>query len=389
MSATQTPPITLSNTDSTNNCEWTLCFVCILPVSCVPTVLFVFILCLVYPVFCLYSSCVLCIHCFVNTNKTKEKQQRKLKRWATQTPPINVSNTDSTNNCEWRHPPCYMSNTDSTNNWATQTPPITASCVLCTHCFVCIHQVSCVPIVLFVFYLCLVYPLFCLYSSCVLCTQYFVCIHPVSCVSTVLFVFIKQNSGYTRHRMNTNKTVGTQDTGWIQTKQWVHKTPDEYKQNSGYTRHRMNTNKSVLCTHCFVCIHPVSCVPIFLFVFILCLVYPLFCLYSSCVLYTHCFVCIHPLSCVPTVLFVNSGYTRHRMNTNKTVGTQDTVWIQTKHWVHKTQDEYKQSSGYTRPYQGLWNLQTCLPLQFSPTFILDYKFIWTIGLICIFSIGLE
>ena len=54
----------------------------------------------------------------------------------------------------------------------------------------------------------------------------------------------KQNSGYARQRMNTNKTVGVQDTGWIQTKQWVHKTQDEYKQNSGYTRHMMNTNKT-------------------------------------------------------------------------------------------------------------------------------------------------
>jgi hypothetical protein len=132
---------------------------------------------------------------------------------------------------------------------------------------------SCVPNVasfsgLFVFVLCLVYPMLpvsldCLSSSYVLCTQgcqflWIVCLRLMSCVPNVagfsgLFVFAlclvypmlpfsledKQsretgNIGYTRHKAKTNNpeklaTLGTQDIRQRQTIQrnwqhWVHKT---------------------------------------------------------------------------------------------------------------------------------------------------------------------
>ena len=78
----------------------------------------------------------------------------------------------------------------------------------------------------------------------------------------------------------------------------------------------------VLCSQCFqclqvVCLRHVSCVPNVanvsrLFVFVMCLVYPMFpmslgCLSSSCVLYTQCsqclqVLCLRPVSCVPNVV---------------------------------------------------------------------------------------
>jgi hypothetical protein len=117
-------------------------------------------------------------------------------------------------------------------------------------CLVCTASLSGLSIVLFVFVLCLVLPvyldcpLFCLSSSCVLCWQFiwivhcFVCLRPVSCVPCQFI--------------------------WI--------------------------------VHCFVCLLHVSCITslsglsFVLFVFVLCLVLPvyldcpLFCLSSSCVL---------------------------------------------------------------------------------------------------------
>jgi hypothetical protein len=92
---------------------------------------------------------------------------------------------------------------------------LSSSCVLCTLCCRCLwivylRPVSCVPYVvsvyeLFIFVLCLVYPVLwvsmdCLSSSCVLCTQCCRCLcivylRPVSCVSSVvgvygLFIFV-------------------------------------------------------------------------------------------------------------------------------------------------------------------------------------------------------
>jgi hypothetical protein len=136
-------------------------------------------------------------------------------------------------------------------------------------CFVCLRHVSCVPNVpnvarLFVFVMCLVYTMFpmslgCLSSSCVLCTG----------------------------------TLGTQDTWRRQTK---HKTT---------TQHIKMDNLETLGTLgvlCFVCLRRVSCIPNVpnvsrLFVFVMCLVYPMFpisqgCLSSSCVLCTQCSQCL-------------------------------------------------------------------------------------------------
>ena len=185
------------------------------------------------------------------------------------------------------------------------------------------------------------------------------------------------------------------------------------------------SSSCILCAQCWHCLssvylHPVSCVPNVdsvsrLFIFILYLVYPMLilsldclssscilcpnvdsvsrwfvfilylvcpmltvslnCLSSSCILCTQCWHClsivyIHPVSCVPNVDTierhcqhwvhkiqdedkqsrdaVNIGYTRYRMKTNNretlsTLGTQETGWRQTierrcQHWVHKIQD---------------------------------------------------
>jgi hypothetical protein len=124
----------------------------------------------------------------------------------------------------------------------------------------------------------------------------------------------------------------------------------------------------VLCTHCcqflwIVCLRLMSCVPNVasfsgLFVFVLCLVYPMLpvsldCLSSSYVLCTQgCqflwIGCLRLMSCVPNVdrEICNIGYTRHKAKTNNpekpsTLGTQDirrrqTIQRNWQHWVHKT-----------------------------------------------------
>jgi hypothetical protein len=86
----------------------------------------------------------------------------------------------------------------------------------------CVASISGLSIVLFVFVLCLVLPvyldcpLFCWSSSCVLCCQFiwivhcFVCLRPVSCVGNL--------SGLSIVLFN-----------------WKHKTHDEDKQNNGKT----------------------------------------------------------------------------------------------------------------------------------------------------------
>jgi hypothetical protein len=60
----------------------------------------------------------------------------------------------------------------------------------CIFCFVYLRSVCCVPNVLFIFVLCVVYPMFCLSSFCVLCTQCFVYLRSVCCVPDVLFIFV-------------------------------------------------------------------------------------------------------------------------------------------------------------------------------------------------------
>ena len=176
-----------------------------------------------------------------------------------------------------------------------------------------------------------------------------------------------------------------------QCQHWAQKIQDEDKHsrdnvNIGHTRYRMkiNNRSCILCTQCWqrpsiVCLHPVSCVPNVdsvsrLFIFILYLVCPMLtlsleCLSSSCILCAQCWHCLssvylHPVSCVPNVDSVsrlcqhwvhkiqdedkqsrdnvNIGYTRYRMKTNNretlsTLGTQDTGWRQTlerhcQHW---------------------------------------------------------
>jgi ribosomal protein L33 len=194
---------------------------------------------------------------------------------------------------------------------------------------------------LFVFALCLVYPMLpvsldCLSSPYVLCTQccqflWIVCLRLMSCVPNV------GNIGYTRHKTKTNNpekpaTLGTQDIRRRQTIQrnwqhWVHKTEGEDKQsretgNIGYTRHKAKTNNpeklATLGTQDIRRRQTIqkSCVPNVasfsgLFVFALCLVYPklqvfLDCLSSPYVLCTQCcqflwIVFLRLMSCVPNV----------------------------------------------------------------------------------------
>ena len=157
-------------------------------------------------------------------------------------------------------------------------PVFDVVCIVHLFSFLCggfaLFILSCVPCVvfgLFVFVLCLVYPvwfLLCLSLSCVSCTLccfWFVCLCPVSrvpCVVFGLFIFV----------------LCLVYPVWF----W------------------------------FVYLCPVSCVPcvVFgLFVFVLCLVYPVWCLLClalSCVLCTLCgfwFVYLCPVSCVPCVVF--------------------------------------------------------------------------------------
>jgi hypothetical protein len=105
-----------------------------------------------------------------------------------------------------------------TKQWTIQINPLfcfSSFCFLCcqfiwiVHCVVCLRSVSCVAslsglsIVLFVFVLFLVlpvyldYPLFCFSSSCVLCCQFIWIVHcfvfprPVSCVGSLSGLSIK------------------------------------------------------------------------------------------------------------------------------------------------------------------------------------------------------
>jgi hypothetical protein len=193
---------------------------------------------------------------------------------------------------------------------------------------------------LYVFVMCLVYPMLsisldCMSSFCVLCTQccrclWIVCLRPVYCVPNVV-----RRHTIQRHRQH-----------------WVHNTQDEDIQsrdidNIGYTKHRTKTYNPETSTTLGI-------------VFLLCLVYPMLsmfldCMSSSCVLYTQCcrclwIVCLRPVSCVPNVVDVsglyvfvlclvypmlqsrdidNVGYTIHRTKTcnpetSTTLGIQDT-----------------------------------------------------------------
>ena len=179
-------------------------------------------------------------------------------------------------------------------------------------CFVCLHPVFCVPNIARWF-------LFCLSSSCVLCSQYcqvvfvlfvfilcfvfpilpdgfcFVCLHPVFCVPNIArwFLFCLSSSCVLC---------------------------------SQYCQMVFVLFVFILCFvfpilpggFCFVCLHPVFCVPNIARWF-------LFCLSSSCVLCSQycqvvfvlfvfilcfvipilsggfCFVCLHPVFCVPNI----------------------------------------------------------------------------------------
>ena len=253
---------------------------------------------------------------------------------------------------------------------------LSSSCILCAQCWqclsiVCLQPVSCVPNVdivsrLFIFILYLVYPMLtvsldCLSSSCILCPQCWHCLsivylHPVSCVPNVdsvsrLFVFIL-------YLVYPTLTVSL-----------------DYLSSS-----------CILCAQCWHCLssvylHPVSCVPNVdivsrLFIFILYLVYPMLtvsldCLSSSCILCTQCWQCLsivylHPVSCVPNVdivsrLFIFILYlvcpmltvSVECLSSSCILCTQcwhclSIVYLQRQcqHWVHKIQDEDKQSILY-------------------------------------------
>jgi hypothetical protein len=189
---------------------------------------------------------------------------------------------------------------------------------------------------LYVFVLCLVYPMLsmsldCMSSFCVLCTQCcrclcIVCLRPVYCVPSVVDV-----SGlYTKtYNPETSTTLGTHYTGRRHTIQrhrqhWVHNTQYEDIQsrdidNIGYTIHRTKTYNPD---------RPVSCVPSVvdvsgLYVFVMCLVYPMLSISLDCM----------------------SSY---NPETSTTLGTQytgrrHTIQRHRQHWVHNTQDEDIQS----------------------------------------------
>jgi hypothetical protein len=202
---------------------------------------------------------------------------------------------------------------DNPNNLATQTSLSGLSIVLfvLVLCLVCAASLSGLSIVLFVFVLCLVLPvyldcpLFCLSSSCVLCYQFMK-------TNKTMYNPDKLETQDTGQRQTTQWTIQidwqcTQDTGRGQTKQWTIQIDWQRTQDTERRQTKQWT------------IRPVSCVAslsglyIVLFVFVLCLVLPvyldcpLFCLSSSCVLccqfiwIVHCFVCLRPVSCVPIV----------------------------------------------------------------------------------------
>ena len=277
-----------------------LLFVCLHPVSCVPTVASFCVI-----IVCLSSSCVLCTHCcqflcdyclFVFILCLVYPLL-----------PVSV----------WLLFVCLhpVSCVPTVASFCVIIVCLSSSCVLCTHCcqFLCDYC-------LFVFILCLVYPLLP-----VSVWLLFVCLHPVSCVPTVasfcVFVCL--------HPVSCVPTVASFCVIIV-----------------------CLSSSCVLCTHCcqflcdyclfvfilclvypllpvsvwllFVCLHPVSCVPT---VASFCVI--IVCLSSSCVLCTHCcqflcdyclfvfilclvypllpvsvwllFVCLHPVSCVPTV----------------------------------------------------------------------------------------
>ena len=286
-----------------SQCWHCLSMVCLHPVSCVPNVdsvsrLFVFIMYLVYPMLtlsldCLSSSCILCTQCWQCLSIV------------------------------YLHPVSCVPNVDIVSRvfifilylvcpmLTLSLDCLSSSCILCTQCWqrlsiVCLHPVSCVPIVdivsrLFIFILYLVCPMLtlsleCLSSSCILCAQCWHCLsivylHPVSCVPNVdsvsrLFIFIL----YLVYPMLTVSLDCL-------------------------------SSSCILCAQCWHCLsivylHPVSCVPNVdsvsrLFIFILYLVYPMLtvsldCLSSSCILCAQCWHCLssvylHPVSCVPNV----------------------------------------------------------------------------------------
>ena len=293
-------------------CLW---IVCLRPVSCVPNVvdvsgLYVFVLCLVYPMLsmsldCMSSSCVLCTQCC-----------RSL--WIV---------------CLWivclRPVSCVPNVVDVSGLYvfvlclvysmlSMSLDCMSSSCVLYTQCcrclwIVCLRPVSCVPNVvdgsgLYVFVLCLLYPMLsmfldCMSSSCVLYTQcgrcfWIVCLRPVSCIPNVVDV-----SGLHVFVLCLVYSMWSMSLDCM-------------------------SSSCVLYTQCcrclwIVCLRPVSCVPnVFdgsgLYVFVLCLVYPMLsmfldCMSSSCVLYTQCgrcfwIVCLRPVSCIPNVVDVSGLY---------------------------------------------------------------------------------
>jgi protein-S-isoprenylcysteine O-methyltransferase Ste14 len=143
------------------------CFVCLRSVSCVLcpmlTVLFVFVLCLVFYVqcwlFCLSSFCVLCPIIGHRTQDTERKQTKQ----STLDIGHKTQNEDKQNSQHWTYDTRHRTKTNKTVN-VDCFVCLSSFCVLCptsnADCFICLRSVSCflcpMLIVLFVFVLCLV-----------------------------------------------------------------------------------------------------------------------------------------------------------------------------------------------------------------------------------------
>jgi uncharacterized membrane protein len=105
--------------------------------------------------------------------------------------------------------------------------------------------------------------------------------------------------------------------------------------NIGYTRHRTETNKQKTC----------FC----LFVFVLCLVYPMLTVYLCCVsgLFVFVLCLVYPMLTV----FLYCGFVCLSLSCY-------TTQRYCQHWVHQTQEKYKQTKNTTHRYCQHWVHQT-------------------------------
>jgi hypothetical protein len=147
---------------------------------------------------------------------------------------------------------------------------LSSSCVLCTQCCQCLYIVyTWLPLVLFVFVLCLVYPMLPVsLDRLYLIAPCFVCIRPVSCVPNVASVSRSSILDCPMFCLSSS---------------------------------------CVLCTQCCQCLYIVyTWLPLVLFVFVLSLVYPMLPVsLDRLFLIAPCFVCLRPVYCVPNVASVS------------------------------------------------------------------------------------